>query len=121
VLLVLIVTSGFAIVRTSIPPWWIWAYWISPFAYGLRAVVVNEMTSAAWNYADANTPPGLTVGIASLESFAFQTERWLSAPNLDQLCSNLRGQLAHVGTIHDGKSAGCEGIYSFFIVWESTP
>ncbi|BDA47962.1 ABC transporter G family member 36 [Coccomyxa sp. Obi] len=78
VLLVLIVTSGFAIIRTAIPPWWIWAYWISPFAYGLRAIVVNEMTSAGWSYSDATTPPGSTVGIQALESFGFQTEQmWI--------------------------------------------
>ncbi|KAK9907686.1 hypothetical protein WJX75_008105 [Coccomyxa subellipsoidea] len=78
VLLVLIVTSGFAIVRTAIPPWWIWAYWISPFAYGLRAIVINEMTAPSWSYADATTPPGSTVGIQGLQSFGFQTERmWI--------------------------------------------
>lgn len=32
----LILTSGFAIVHYSIPPWAIWAYWISPHAYALR-------------------------------------------------------------------------------------
>lgn len=74
-LLVLIVTSGYAIIRTAIPPWWIWAYWISPFAYGLRAIVVNEMTSAGWSYSDASTPPGSTVGIQALESFGFQTDQ----------------------------------------------
>ena len=77
-LLVLIVTSGFAIVRTAIPPWWIWAYWISPFAYGLRAIVINEMTAPSWSYADATTPPGSTVGIQGLQSFGFQTERCAS-------------------------------------------
>lgn len=29
-LLILILTSGFAIVRRSIPVYWIWAYYISP-------------------------------------------------------------------------------------------
>lgn len=29
-LLILILTSGFAIVRNSIPVYWIWAYYISP-------------------------------------------------------------------------------------------
>lgn len=28
--------------------WYIWAYYISPFAYCLRAVVINEMTSPQW-------------------------------------------------------------------------
>ena len=46
---------------------WIWAYWLSPFAYSLRAVAINEMTSPAWG----------PVGIQALESFGFQTERCL--------------------------------------------
>ena len=46
---------------------WIWAYWLSPFAYSLRAVAINEMTSPAWGEA----------GIQALESFGFQTERCL--------------------------------------------
>lgn len=79
-LLVLIVTSGYAIIRTAIPPWWIWAYWISPFAYGLRAIVVNEMTSAGWAYADQSTPPGSTVGLQALESFGFQTDQCAHRP-----------------------------------------
>eukprot|EP01087_Luapelamoeba_hula_P008964 TRINITY_DN2282_c0_g1_i1.p1 TRINITY_DN2282_c0_g1~~TRINITY_DN2282_c0_g1_i1.p1 ORF type:complete len:1497 (-),score=261.71 TRINITY_DN2282_c0_g1_i1:27-4118(-) len=36
--------AGFLITRTSIPPYWIWAYYINPFTYALEAVVVNEMT-----------------------------------------------------------------------------
>lgn len=72
-LLVLIITSGYAIVRTSIPDWWTWAYWISPFAYGLRAVVINELTSPGW---DAIQPGSTdTVGVYSLKSFGFFTER----------------------------------------------
>lgn len=72
-MLVLIITSGYAIVRTSIPGWWIWAYWISPFAYGLRAVVINELTSPDW----ARIQPGTTetVGDYALKQFAFFTER----------------------------------------------
>ena len=72
-MLVLIITSGYAIVRTSIPGWWVWAYWISPFAYGLRAVVINEMTSPGWNAIQAGTTE--TVGVYSLKSFGFFTER----------------------------------------------
>lgn len=47
---------------------WIWAYWLSPFAYSLLAVAINEMTSPAWG----------EVGIQALESFGFQTSRYLS-------------------------------------------
>ena len=52
-LVLLIVTSGFVIVRTSIPPWMIWAYYISPFSYGLRSLVINEMTSPQWQVRQA--------------------------------------------------------------------
>lgn len=72
-MLVLIITSGYAIVRTSIPGWWIWAYWISPFAYALRAVVINEMTSPGWDAIQAGSSE--TVGVYSLKSFGFFTER----------------------------------------------
>ncbi|DBB03271.1 TPA: hypothetical protein ACH3X3_010666 [Trebouxia sp. C0006] len=73
-MLVLIITSGYAIVRTSIPGWWIWAYWISPFAYGLRGVVINEMTSPGWDAIQAGTTE--TVGVYSLKEFGFFTERY---------------------------------------------
>jgi ABC-type multidrug transport system permease subunit len=32
----MVLTSGFTIVRGAIPPWWIWAYYISPYAYAVR-------------------------------------------------------------------------------------
>ena len=72
-MLVLIITSGYAIVRTSIPGWWIWAYWISPFAYGLRAVVINELTSPDWD--GIQTGSTETVGVYALKQFSFFTER----------------------------------------------
>ena len=34
--LVLVLTSGFTIVRSSIPAWWRWAYWLSPYSYAVR-------------------------------------------------------------------------------------
>jgi hypothetical protein len=89
VLVCLIITSGFAILRTNIPAWWvvyggdpsrkqtaivtplclyhpvhhqvddlfcqcqihrrmIWAYWLSPFAWGLRCFAINELTTPKW-------------------------------------------------------------------------
>ncbi|KAK9826588.1 hypothetical protein WJX74_004476 [Apatococcus lobatus] len=74
-LLVLIVSSGFVLVRKSIPGWWIWAYYMSPFAYALRAVVINEMRSPNWQQPNnATVVGGPTVGEAALQSFEFQTE-----------------------------------------------
>lgn len=49
----------------------------SPFAYALRAVVVNEMTSKQWSAPHNVTNPAdmRSVGQASLESFGFFTDR----------------------------------------------
>jgi len=49
VLLLTITTCGYPISRKSIPPWWIWMYWLSPLAWVVRALSVNELTSSDWN------------------------------------------------------------------------
>jgi len=36
-------TSGFLLVRTEIPPWWIWFYWIAFQHYALEGVLLNEL------------------------------------------------------------------------------
>lgn len=50
IILMLILTSGFSIVKSAIPPWWIWIYWISPFSWAFRAAALNEFMSEdpAW-------------------------------------------------------------------------
>ncbi|CAD7702122.1 unnamed protein product [Ostreobium quekettii] len=71
-LLMLMATAGFTITRQSIPGWWIWAYWISPFAYGYRALAINEMTSPSWG----------DFGTQALDILEFHTDRkwiWIGA------------------------------------------
>lgn len=58
----------------SIPDWYIWAYYISPFSWGLRAIVINEMTAPVWSE-PAGFMPGHTRGEAALLSFGFFTEK----------------------------------------------
>jgi len=65
-LLINVLTSGYTIVYGDIPPWWIWLYWISPFAYAIRAFVINEMTAPRWEMR----------GVVALEGFDFFTESW---------------------------------------------
>jgi hypothetical protein len=73
-LLLLIVNSGFIIIHNAIPPWVIAFYWLSPFAYSIRALVINEFTSPRW---DAPMPGGdKTIGVAALESLDFYTDRY---------------------------------------------
>ncbi|KAG2487630.1 hypothetical protein HYH03_013769 [Edaphochlamys debaryana] len=71
-LLILILLSGFSIVRGSIPDYWIWAYYISPFAWALRCVVINEFTSSAWS-GPATDGSGGTIGQQALATFDFYT------------------------------------------------
>jgi ABC-type multidrug transport system permease subunit len=38
------------LLAASIHPWWIWAYYISPFSYSLRGIAINELTSHRWDH-----------------------------------------------------------------------
>ncbi|KAG2491493.1 hypothetical protein HYH03_010072 [Edaphochlamys debaryana] len=65
-LMINVIISGLPIAPTSIPPWWIWFYWISPMAWIFRAMAANELGSPAW--APASPAPGApTIGQAVLE------------------------------------------------------
>ncbi|KAG2494736.1 hypothetical protein HYH03_007248, partial [Edaphochlamys debaryana] len=65
-LMVNVIVSGLPIAPTSIPPWWIWFYWISPMAWIFRALAVNELGSPAW--APVSPAPGApTIGQTVLE------------------------------------------------------
>ncbi|WIA20601.1 hypothetical protein OEZ85_004985 [Tetradesmus obliquus] len=79
-LLTLILTSGFAIIRTSIPGWWIWAYYISPFSWALRAIAINEMSAERWARKAPGNAKGLTLGEEGLDTFGFFHNRaWIWA------------------------------------------
>lgn len=53
----------------------IWAYWISPFAYLLRSIVINEMTSPHW---DIPYSPGRSLGQVRTRLSASSTTRGLA-------------------------------------------
>lgn len=75
VILVLASMSGYTIVRGSIPVYWIWAYYASPFSFAIRALAINEMTSPQWGQQLGN---GRTVGEEALLNFGFFTDRiWI--------------------------------------------
>ncbi|KAL3688205.1 hypothetical protein R1sor_014514 [Riccia sorocarpa] len=65
-LLVIFVLGGFLIPRTSIKPWWIWGYWISPLSYAQQAVNLNEYLSPQWDKVVEGSPEPL--GIRYLKS-----------------------------------------------------
>lgn len=37
--------SGFLIVKSKVPDWWIWVYYISPLQWAITAIVCNEFLS----------------------------------------------------------------------------
>ncbi|KAH8066947.1 ATPase [Aureococcus anophagefferens] len=77
--------SGFVIARDNIPVYWLFFYWFSPVAWGLRAVLVNEFRSSTY---DKSTPdvlvklgcdPEDTDGVCFLSQFDFQHNRaWVT-------------------------------------------
>ena len=78
VLLLFIVTSGFTIVRSDLPPYLLPVYYLSPFAWGLRAVAINELLEPSWNAEPL--PSGDSLGRAVLQALAFGTDSaWIWA------------------------------------------
>jgi len=55
--------------------WWIWAYWISPLAFTVRSLALNEFTTKQWS-ARYEYDPSITIGEASLAVFDIQTGFW---------------------------------------------
>ncbi|KAG2451837.1 hypothetical protein HYH02_003613 [Chlamydomonas schloesseri] len=79
-LMLSIATSGFPIARTSIPGWWIWLYWLSPMAWTVRSMSINELTSSDWD--ESSVPwggaPGEPLGMYTLYYRGFHREwKWV--------------------------------------------
>ena len=81
-LLLLVVNSGFVIVYDALPPWTVYLYWVSPLAYAIRALAINEFTSPRWQQAVAVGAPGDTLGYSALSLFGFYSERCVSCTYL---------------------------------------
>ena len=109
----------------QVPDWWIWAYWLSPYSWGMRSLVVNEFTSPPWRYpynfnASYLTPgQSYTVGEAALMSFAFYTGReWVWAGvgyllGFVMLCAGISSLALQVRCMgRGGERCRCAGIYS---------
>ncbi|CAI5487608.1 unnamed protein product [Closterium sp. Naga37s-1] len=77
-LIVLFLLGGFVIAKENIPPWWIWAYWLSPLAYAQNALAVNEFKAPRWQVPVAGS--NMTMGDIVLTSRSLPTEdswRWI--------------------------------------------
>lgn len=87
-LMLQLLASGFTLARTSIPGWWIWTYWINPFAYAMRNLVVSEFTHARWGLPQPMGDfEGQTVGEYAMMSRGFQTDRWWAGVGMAYIIS----------------------------------
>ena len=48
-LLFFILFGGFIVAPDGIPVYWLWMYWVNPFAWTYRALVVNEFYNDRWD------------------------------------------------------------------------
>lgn len=51
----------------------IWAYWLSPYSWALRALGVNELMTPRWNDQPYPDDPSIGLGEGALNSFAYYT------------------------------------------------
>eukprot|EP00878_Enallax_costatus_P047499 GHUV01058290.1.p1 GENE.GHUV01058290.1~~GHUV01058290.1.p1 ORF type:complete len:113 (-),score=19.55 GHUV01058290.1:18-356(-) len=64
----------------SIPGWWIWAYYISPFSWALRTIAINEMQQERWSKPAPGNSKHLTLGQEGLDTFGlFTSNHWIWA------------------------------------------
>ncbi|KAL3132996.1 hypothetical protein ABBQ38_006905 [Trebouxia sp. C0009 RCD-2024] len=71
----LVFSGGIMLGRTYIRGWWIWAYWISPVAFTVRSLALNEFTTENWQ-AVYEYNPNIQIGSAVLAPFGIQTGYW---------------------------------------------
>lgn len=103
IMLILILLSGFSLVRTLVPGWWIWVgaalcitqtlvrqhelkppalappslqlYWANPMAWTFRSVVTNEFTAGRWDVPASNsTLDGPSIGETVLSNFGMWSD-----------------------------------------------
>ncbi|GMH43967.1 hypothetical protein BSKO_11901 [Bryopsis sp. KO-2023] len=67
--------SGFSLTRTAIPRAWIWVYWLMPFAWAERAILINEWKSSTWDETDME---GCRQGDAFLRTYGIPAQtHWI--------------------------------------------
>lgn len=66
-------SGGIMIARQTIRWWWRWLYYISPVAFSVRSLAVNEFSAPEWQI-PFQSDPSITLEDASLVYFGIQTD-----------------------------------------------
>ncbi|KAG2777585.1 ABC transporter G family member 29 [Phytophthora cactorum] len=84
-ILVFIIFAGFIVTKAQIPDYLIWAHWISPIAWALKALAINQYRSDDFDvcvYGDVDYCAkynGMTMGEYYLDLFGMETEKkWIA-------------------------------------------
>ena len=65
--------------------WWIWAYWVNPVTYSMRALTLNEFTAPRWAIPDPQNP-SKTLGAAVLQTYGYDHAHWWRFAPIGILC-----------------------------------
>jgi len=65
--------------------WWIWAYWVNPVTYSMRALTMNEFTAPRWAIPDPQNP-AQTLGVAVLQTYGYDHAHWWRFAPIGILC-----------------------------------
>ncbi|RLN48998.1 hypothetical protein BBJ28_00024288, partial [Nothophytophthora sp. Chile5] len=83
-ILIFIIFAGFIVTTSEIPDYLIWAHWISPMSWSIKALAINQYRSSAFNVCVygaidyCSTYGGLTMGEYYLNLFGLDTEKeWI--------------------------------------------
>ncbi|GMF40439.1 unnamed protein product [Phytophthora lilii] len=82
-ILIFIIFAGFIVTTDEIPDYLIWAHWISPMSWSLKALAINQYRSSAFDICvygaiDYCTEYGLTMGEYYLSLFGLDTgKEWV--------------------------------------------
>ncbi|KAG3196636.1 hypothetical protein PC129_g24661 [Phytophthora cactorum] len=79
--LVFIIFAGFIVTKSQIPDYLIWAHWISPMTWSIRALSINQYRSdnmdvCVYDGIDYCKDYGKTMGVYYLDLFGIETEKY---------------------------------------------
>ncbi|EEY58948.1 ATP-binding Cassette (ABC) Superfamily [Phytophthora infestans T30-4] len=80
-ILVFIILAGFIVTKSQIPDYLIWAHWISPMTWSIRALSINQYRSdnmyvCVYDGIDYCADYGKTMGVYYLDLFGIETEKY---------------------------------------------
>ncbi|OWZ04055.1 ABC transporter [Phytophthora megakarya] len=79
--LIFIIFAGFIVTKSQIPDYLIWAHWISPMTWSIRALSINQYRSdnldvCVYDGVDYCADYGMTMGVYYLDLFGIETEKY---------------------------------------------